>query len=178
MNSDWQCFYKAQQGDKNSWRALIEKYQSRLSALALLITGSATAADDIVQDTFLKALAAHVGNNNGTVQGYLGTIAFRLAVKESKRNQRNVEINALDLPDSGDNPLEKILVNERDRLVASAIRNLDNEHRDILLLRFYAGHSYEEIANLIDKPLGTVKSRIFYAVKSCRDLLKKKGVLS
>jgi len=55
-------------------------------------------------------------------------------------------------------------------MVASAINNLDNAHRDILLLRFYAGLSYDEIAVLLDIPLGTVKSRIFYAVKSCRDM--------
>lgn len=177
MNSDWLCFYNARRGDENSWRVLIKKYQARLSALALMITGSSTAADDIVQDTFLKALAARVRNNNGTVRGYLGTIAYRLAVKESKRRQRNVDIGKLEMPDSADNPLENILISERDQLVASAIRNLDNEHRDILLLRFYAGHNYEEIANLTDIPLGTVKSRIFYAVKACREILKKKGVL-
>jgi len=177
VNSDWHCFIKAQKGDEKSWRLLIEKYQTRLSALALLITGSSTAVDDIVQDTFLKAMAAKIKNSDGTVQGYLGTIAYRLAVKESKRNQRYVEISELDRHESGDNPLENILNNERDRMVASAINNLDNAHRDILLLRFYAGLSYDEIAVLLDIPLGTVKSRIFYAVKSCRDMLTEKGVL-
>ncbi len=177
MNSDWLCFNKARQGDDKSWRILIEKYQTRLSALALLITGSAAAADDIVQETFVKAMAAKVRNSNGTVQGYLGTIAYRLAVKESKRNRRYVEISELDRHETRDNPLENILNNERDRMVASVIRNLDNEHRDILLLRFYAGHSYDEIADLLNIPLGTVKSRIFYAVKSCRDMLREKGVL-
>jgi RNA polymerase sigma-70 factor (ECF subfamily) len=177
VNSDWQCFIEARQGDEKSWRLMMEKYQPRLSALVLLITGSSAAADDIVQETFIRAMAARINNRNGTVQGYLGTIAYRLAVKERNREQRNVEFSGLDLPELKENPLENILNNERDRLTASAIGELDNDHRDILLLRFYAGHSYEKIADLLNIPLGTVKSRIFYAVKTCRNKLKEKGVL-
>jgi RNA polymerase sigma-70 factor (ECF subfamily) len=61
--------------------------------------------------------------------------------------------------------------------VARALRTLDAEHRDVLVLRFYGGYSYEEIAKIVEAPLGTVKSRIFYAVKSCRETLQQKGVL-
>jgi RNA polymerase sigma-70 factor, ECF subfamily len=177
VNSDWLCFIKARQGDEFSWRRLVDKYQPRLSALVLLITGSSASTDDIVQETFVKAMNARINSRNGTVPGYLGTIAWRLAIKEMRRDQKNVEINERDLHAPQDNPLENILNNERDREVASVIRELNDEHRDILLLRFYAGHSYEKIADLLNIPLGTVKSRIFYAVKTCRDKLKKKGVL-
>jgi RNA polymerase sigma-70 factor (ECF subfamily) len=66
---------------------------------------------------------------------------------------------------------------ERERLVVKAIRSLDDAHRTTLVLRFYGEHSYEEIATLTGAPLGTVKSRLFYAVKQCREWLKTKGVL-
>ena len=156
---------------------MIKQYQTRLTALALLITGSAAAANDVVQDTFVRALVAKLKNTTGTVQGFLGTIAFRLALKESKRTRRNMDLDGLDLLDQTPNPLDKVLIDERDRLVARAIGTLDTDHRDVLVLRFYGGHSYEEIAELLKIPLGTVKSRIFYAVKSCREILRETGAL-
>jgi RNA polymerase sigma-70 factor (ECF subfamily) len=177
VSSEWDCFLQAQQGDELAWRVLIEQYQTRLAALALLITGSTAAADDIVQETFVRALGAKIRDRSGTVRGFLGTIAYRLALKESKRQRRNVEFDGLNLPDRNEGPLESVLKDERDRLVTDAIGKLDTEHRDVLVLRFYGGYGYDEIAELVKAPLGTVKSRIFYAVKSCREILRQKGVL-
>lgn len=177
MNSKWDCLIRAQQGDETSCREVIKQYQTRLTALALLITGSAAAADDVVQETFIRALVAKLKNTKGTVLGFLGAIAYRLALKESKRIRRNVNLDRLDLLDQTPNPLDNVLIDERDRLVARAIGTLNADHRDVLVLRFYGGHSYEEIAELLKIPLGTVKSRLFYAVKSCREILREKGVL-
>ena len=69
MNADWDCLIRAQRGDAVSCRQLIEQYQTRLMALALLITGCAAAADDVVQETFVRALDARLKNTEGTVQG-------------------------------------------------------------------------------------------------------------
>ena len=177
LSPEWECFRRARHGDEGAWRVLVEEHRARLGALALLITGSAAAADDVVQETFLRALRAQVDHDRGTVAGFLGTIAFRLAVKEANRSRRNVELAGSDLPDHRQSALESILANERDRVVAEAIRSLDGDHRDVLILRFYGGHSYAEIAELLGAPLGTVKSRVFYAVKSCREVLRQKGVI-
>jgi len=160
-----------------AWRVLVGQHQTRLTALALFITGSAAAADDVVQETFVRALQSRIRRFTGTVHAYLGTIAYRLALKEVKRAGRDVELDGLDLADTAHGPLDSILNDERDRLVAEAICTLDEEHRDVLTLRFYGGYSYEEMAELLQIPLGTVKSRIFYAVKSCRESLRLKGVL-
>lgn len=177
VSSDLECFTRAQRGDETAWRALVGQHQARLTALALFITGSAIAADDVVQETFVRALAARIKNSTGTVQGFLGTIAYRLALREAKRVRRNAELDELDLYEDGRNALDSVLSDERDRLVAEAIGTLDAEHRDVLILRLYGGCSYEEIADILQAPLGTVKSRIFYAVKSCREALRQKGVL-
>jgi RNA polymerase sigma-70 factor (ECF subfamily) len=176
VNSEWESFIRAQRGDEVAWRVLIEQHQTRLTALALFITGSAPAADDVVQETFVRAFGARIRNYAGTVQGFLGTITYRLALKEAKRVQRNVKLNGLDLTDAEDDPLTTVLNDERDRFVTEAIASLDTEHRDVLILRFYGGYSYHEIAEIVKAPLGTVKSRIFYAVKSCRETLRQKGV--
>ncbi|MFH1374176.1 MAG: sigma-70 family RNA polymerase sigma factor [bacterium] len=177
MNPEWDCFFRCRQGDEEAWRVLTEKYRSRLLTLALLITGSGAAAEDVVQETFVRALGGAIKNTSGTVHGFLGTIAFRLAVKETQRMRRYVRLDALERFDHGENPMEQLLKDERQRFIAGAIGSLNVEHRDVLLLRCYGGHSYEEIAKLLKVPIGTVKSRIFYAVKSCRDILRRKGML-
>jgi RNA polymerase sigma-70 factor (ECF subfamily) len=133
--------------------------------------------DDVVQETFVRALGARISNRNGTVQNYLGTIAYRLAVKEARRARKDVQLEGQDLTDDGQSPLESILNSERDHFVAKAICNLSEDHRDVLVLRYYGGHRYEEIAEILEVPLGTVKSRIFNAVKNCREALRQKGVL-
>ncbi len=178
MNSDWELFFDAQRGDEISWRALVEEHQPRLKALAMLITGSADAADDIVQDSFTRALQAKIRHTTGSVYGFLTTIAYRLALKEKKRSGRETDIAGMELTQDTANPLETQLTCERDKLIMDAIGSLEKEQRDVLVLRFYGDRSYEEIAEIMKIPLGTVKSRIFYAVKSCREKLREKGVLN
>lgn len=177
MDSSWERLIRARRGEEGPCRELVELYQTRLMALAILMTGSPDAAQDIVQETFVRALSARVKNTTGTVHGFLGTIAYRLALKESKRSGKNVDIERVKPLDLKINPLENVLIDERDRLVAQAIDALDEDHRDALVLRFYGGCSFEEIAAISGIPIGTAKSRIFYAVKNCRKLLREKGVL-
>ncbi|MFH2056345.1 MAG: RNA polymerase sigma factor [bacterium] len=177
MSSDWKCFQRAKQGDEAAWRELVATYQPRLAALALFVTGSSMLVDDIVQETFVRALGARVSHQSGTVHSFLGTIAYRLAVKESQRTQRNVALTDDQAGAERPDPLERMLRAERDRQVAEVIRELSAEQRQVLVLRLYGEHSYEEIAQTLQVPLGTVKSRMFNAVKSCREALRRRGVL-
>ena len=175
--AEWAVFERAREGEAVAWRELTSRHQPRLTALVLFVTRSPAATDDVVQETFVRAMQARIKNHSGSVSGYLGTIAYRLAVKEAQRSRRNSDIEALDPPGLGPDQLEEMLSAERDRQVAAAIARLSREHREVLALRFYAGHSYEEIAALVGVPLGTVKSRIFHAVQACRKILSAEGVL-
>lgn len=177
MNSEWDCFIRAQRGDELSWRVLIGQHQRRLTALALLVTGSVSAADDIVQETFLRAIKAKIKRHTGTVSGFLGTIAYRLAVKEARHAKRHTCLDGLDLADESRTALDRLLKDERERLVIEAIRALDDKHREVLVLRFYGCYTYEEIADLLGVAVGTVKSRMFNAAKSCRNALRQKGAI-
>ena len=178
MNSEWERLTKARKGDETAWRDLVQQYQPRLMSLALLITGSSSSAEDVVQETFMRAFRARINHSKGTVQGFLGTIAYRLALKELKSSKRSETIDNHEITDNNRSSLDNVLLDERDRQIAEAIRGLDDKYRDVLVLRFYADHSYDEIADLLQIPLGTVKSRIFNAVKTCRMILKDKGILS
>jgi len=177
VSSEWEILRRAQHGDEAAWRDLVARYRTRLVAIALLVTRSAAVADDVVQETYVRALRAAIKHSEGTVQAYLGTIAYRLALKETQRARRHIAWDGVDAATADPDPLDAVLTNERDRHVFAAIRGLEAGHRDVLVLRFYGGQSYEEIATLLHVPLGTVKSRIHYAVRSCRKRLREEGFL-
>jgi len=91
--------------------------------------------------------------------------------------RRQIDFDSLEPPASNLNQFEALAAQERDKAVAEAISSLDMNHRSILVLRFYGEHTFEEIAELLQIPVGTAKSRLFYAVKRCRQELKRKGII-
>ena len=177
MNSDWDYLKTARKGDDSAWYVLIDKHHQRLTKMTFLITGSMEAARDIVQETFFRILQRESKHQDGSFKSYLSTIAYNLALKEKQRLQKHRDMDNLELSDRAPDPLESVLVKERDRVVAQVINSLEEHHRDILVLRFYGDHSYDEIAQITNLSIGTVKSRLFYGVKKCREDLKQRGIL-
>lgn len=177
MISDWDTLERARRGHEDAWRELVKNHYSRLHAMALLITKSSDAADDLTQESFARLLRADLSHKDGSVSGWLGTTVWRLAIRERSRQTKLQGLDDVDWPDESKSPLANLIQSERLRVIAEAICQLSAEHRDCMVLRFYGGHSYEEIAALMEIPLGTVKSRIFNAVKNCREILHVKGVL-
>jgi len=176
MSSDWDCLNCAQRGDETAWCYLVEQYSPPLIKMTLLMTGSMSIAQDLVQETFVRLLRHRSKHREGSFKAYLSTIAYRLALKEKKRSQRNLSLESQTLTDPTPSPLKSVLLKERDDYIANAIHALDEHHRDILISRFYGNHSYDDIARMTNLPIGTVKSRIFYAVKACRKTLQEKGI--
>ena len=177
VNDDWRDLERARHGDEAAWQRLADRHLSRLVALALMMTGSPEFAQDAAQEAFVRLLKANPDSERGTLGGYLSTIVYRLGLKEHRRAVRHQDIENHSLEDESPSILERVVRSERQRLVVRAISALDESHRTVLVLRFYGDHTYEEIAILTGVPLGTVKSRLFYAVKQCRKWLKEKGVL-
>lgn len=176
MTDDWHCLDLACEGDEMAWRVLFHRYYPLLVRMASCITGSRDTAHDLAQETFVRLLRARIKYRSGSFRAYLTTIAFRLALKERKRQSSKHELETLPQADGSPSPLELAIQNETDSLIFRAIQSLPGEQREILALRFFGEHSYEEIADITGVPVGTVKSRIFYAVKSCREKLKEQGV--
>jgi len=177
MINDWECVKLAADGNEIAWRQLIETHHSRLYRLSLLITGASAAAEDIVQESFVRVLKYAASEHQGNFRSLLMTIAYRLAIRERKHGNRYTSESPDDLSDAAPSAMDVVLNSERDRILAGILHELDDAHRDIILLRFYADHSYEEIARLLGVPIGTVKSRIFYAVKKCREGMRLKGLI-
>jgi RNA polymerase sigma-70 factor (ECF subfamily) len=144
--------------------------------MAFMITGSSAASQDLVQDAFIGVFRKPPRHRRGSLKAYLSTVVYHMALKEKKRSSRTRSLDEIEPVSTTDSPLEEILSREKDRKIARAIRSLDRAHRDIIILRFYGEHSYETIARMTNLPLGTVKSRIFYGVKSCRKRMKEEGL--
>jgi RNA polymerase sigma-70 factor (ECF subfamily) len=177
MISDWDCLERARKGDEDAWRLLFKRHNNSLIKFTSLITGSIDVAKDLAQESFIRLLRSRTKHSDGNFKTYLSTIAYRLALKEKKRRQRSHNLDGFEMAAETPTPLEALVEQEQSRHVVRAIHALPEHQRDILVLRFYREHSYDEIARITKLPLGTVKSRIFYAVKTCQEELHKKGVL-
>lgn len=176
LNSDWQVYEKARLGDEQSWTELVNRFWPGLYRTAVLITGDLETAHDVVQDSLVKIIKRTPPDQRGTLGGYLAKIVYHQALKEKKLAERFTGLPDLQEGNSI-SPLAKILKTELDQEVVHCINLLEDTHREILILRFYGNHSYEQIAEITGLPVGTVKSRMFNGVKKCREVLADKGLV-
>ncbi len=174
-NSDQQLVERVQKGDKRAFDLLVLKYQHKIIAIVGRYIKDNAEVYDVVQEAFIKAYRA-LGNFRGDSAFY--TWLYRIAINTAKnhlvsRGRRppssDVDIDEADYYD-GSEPLRDIESPEgamaRDELLAvvnKAIADLPEDLRTALTLREMEGLSYEDIAAVMDCPVGTVRSRIFRA---------------
>jgi len=165
-------------GDSAAYGRLVQLYQDRLYNSLLRVLGSADDAADIVQDAFVQAYVKLDSFRGGSAfYTWLYRIAFNLAMSQRRRAHRETSLDQLKSL-LGAEPLDgrpsaeaDVLRHERAELVHSALAELSFEHRQILVLREIDGCRYDEIAEILDLPVGTVRSRLFRARLEMRDLL-------
>jgi len=175
---------KVQQGDKSAFDLLVIKYQHRIVHLVNRYVKDPIEAQDVAQDTFIKAYRA-LGDFRGESAFY--TWLYRIAINTAKnyllsRSRRHFD-NEVDLLDAEqienasqlkdmDTP-DNLLMNEQIiTVIKTAIEKLPEEMRIAITLREFEGMSYEEIAEAMDCPIGTVRSRIFRAREAIDEKLK------
>lgn len=167
------------EGDHGAFRLIIERYHDDLMRFLRRMTGSHAMAEDVFQETFLQIhQSIETFDTTRRFKPWLFTIAAnkaRDALRRAKRRRAQslsiatsddgpsyVDLMAIDLP-GPDLPIEE---GERDELVQRAIDAMPLRQREILLLAYFQRLSYQQIAELFDIPLGTVKSRLHAAVAS------------
>ena len=176
-SDDWKLLERAQKGSESSWQQLVNSYYPQLMRMSFMITGSMAASQDLVQESFVKLYYWKPKHRDGNLSSYLSTLVFRASIKEKNRRLKLVNFEDVDPVEKSPNPLSELLLKEREKSILEVIDSLDDAHREILILRFYGEHSYMEIAQILGLPVGTVKSRIFHAVKKCREGLHKMGLM-
>jgi RNA polymerase sigma-70 factor (ECF subfamily) len=156
-------------------RELHAAYGQRLYAYALRLTDSPTTAEDIVQDT-LVAVWQSAGRfrGEGRVLTWLLGIVHHTAMKALRHVSQPIsEEMEESLPAPTVSPEEHIQVKEQSQWVRRGLQSLSPEHRAVLELVFYQGLSLNEVAEVCDCPVGTVKSRLSYARKHLRGILSR-----
>jgi RNA polymerase sigma-70 factor, ECF subfamily len=173
---------RVQNGDKRAFDLLVLKYQHKLTSLISRYIHDWSECQDVAQESFIRAYRA-LANFRGDSQFY--TWLYKIAVNTAKnhlvsagRRPPTDDIDAVDAVqyDGGsrlrdtDTPEHELLRQEIERTVASTVESLPEELRMAITLREVDGLSYEEIAEAMDCPIGTVRSRIFRA----RDAIDQK----
>lgn len=150
---------------------LYKKHSPRIYAYCRKILGDVPATDDVFQDTFVRFYKMGLtGQEVQNVAGYLLKIARNLCLNEKHRriNTMKVNIDDVDLY-SSDKPYEQT---ELSRLIHSAIESLPEDYREALVLREMYGHSYDEIAKIVNANMPIVRTRIYRAKQKIRTMLE------
>ena len=176
----------AAKGNTLAFEELVRLHEKKVYALALRMCGNSEDAADVAQEAFLSAWR---GLPSFRGEAGFSTWLYRLTsnaaidqLRKGKRQREEASLDdgdlPLDVPDRQPGPQEAAESAELQRAVADGLRELSEDHRQILLLREYQGLSYDEIAQALEVDLGTVKSRISRARRALRKILLERGNLS
>jgi RNA polymerase sigma-70 factor, ECF subfamily len=181
---------KSKAGDIAAFEQLIECYQRKIYNIALRIVGNYDDANDLAQEVFIRIYKS-IGNFKQ--QSSFSTWIYRITTNvclDDIRKRKNRKVISLDeeikLDDGemkrqivSDDPLPEDMAekSEMRKIVNDAINRLSEEHRIVIVLRDIQGFSYEEIAQIVKCPEGTVKSRINRARQVLKNILQTKREL-
>ncbi|MBF6328947.1 sigma-70 family RNA polymerase sigma factor [Nocardia transvalensis] len=157
-------------------RALYDEHATALWRYTYSLVGDSGRAEDIVQETLLRAWQRlHVlDQTTASARAWLFTVARNLAVDEHRSARRRREYRT-------DKPPEQPTPDQADRavdgwLIADALARLSTDHREVIVRAYYRGLSTQQIATELAIPEGTVKSRMHYGMRALRSALQQMGV--
>jgi len=166
--------------DQSAFLALYDRYASRVYALTIRILADRMMAEEATQDTFLKvwSRARQYNPDRGEFVTWLLTIARRVALDRLRLESRRPVLSTGQDPDEtwksipdGDSLSEET----RWRSLYFAVCTLPEEQRQVIELAYYKGLSQSEISEVLDWPLGTVKTRVRAAMRSLREIWLRNG---
>ena len=170
---------RARGGDREAFGELVEQYRDTVYRLAYRMCGNTYDADEAAQEAFVAAWRA-LPNFRGDAK--FSTWLYRLTtnaaidvMRREKRHQTVGDGEMIDLADDADSPQETVERTEQQEAVQKALATLSEEYREVLLLRYMEELDYAEIAEVLQLPSGTVKSRINRAKAALKAALLKSG---
>ena len=169
-------------GRTTAFGELVRRYQDRLFTALVHIASSRDEAEDVAQEAFIQAYVKLSSfERQSSFYTWLYRIAFNTAI--SRRRRKRVETSVEQAKDAvgdepadrGEKPHDRLIREERADLIRRALGELSEEHRAILVLREMEGCDYEQISQILDLPVGTVRSRLHRARLQLKEQLT--GVL-
>jgi RNA polymerase sigma-70 factor (ECF subfamily) len=186
---DKELIEAAQRGDRDAFEEIVRRSQKELFAFLVKVTGRHDAAEDVFQETFIGVFENIARFDvERPFRPWLFTIAANCARDRARREKirKHVSLDAesasceeegsrlIDiLKAEGQDPVEQLSGDERLERLRRALGELPDEHKLPLVLFYHQGFRYEEIAQMLDLPLGTVKSRLNSAVAKLLILMRE-----
>jgi RNA polymerase sigma-70 factor (ECF subfamily) len=180
---DEELILRAQRGDGAAFGDLVRRTQDRVFNLAFRMTGDRDMAADVTQDAFLRAFRS-LGKlrEPGRFSSWLLKIVSNLSL-DALSARGTVSLDALleegdeHLPVSGSDPVDALEGVIADEAIAAALDKVPPVYRQVLVLRHIEDLPYERIAEILDIPLGTVKTRLFRGREQLRAFLTEGGLV-
>ncbi len=185
--SDQDIVALARAGEEAAYRELIRRYERPLFSLLYRMVRDRELAEDLAQETFVKALnAIESYRPEYKFSSWIFKIANNAAIDHLRRRELDtlslegsphaetpeaVQATALQIGDRHESPLDEVEARELGGQIEQAIARLRPEYRSCILLRHVEGRAYEEIAEILNLPLGTVKTYIHRARNELRQAL-------
>ena len=178
-------------GDEAAFQTLVERYQTELFHFLMRFIGSKSAADDLFQETFLQVhLSAQTFDQSKRFKPWLFTIAANKARDQLRKNKRRrttslsgspindgsgrdlsfVDLLEADVPQ----PSESVSEEENGQIIRAVVDDMPEHLREVLMMSYFNKMAYKDIAEQLEIPLGTVKSRLHSAIATFADLYKAK----
>lgn len=176
--SDADCIAKVRGGDRTAYDTLVVRYQDRLFNTLARLTGSADDAMDIAQDAFVQAYTKiETFQGKAAFYTWLYRIAFNLAMSHGRRRRPLAVLDGdettriIEPASTTESPSAGLEAAEKVAAVQAAISCLAGDHRQVVVLREIEGCDYEQIAEILEIPIGTVRSRLFRARAQLKEKL-------
>ncbi len=183
--SDIEVLAEVSAGDIDAYGKIVRRYQGRLYNFVFRFVGDKETAEDIVQEAFLRAFGKREEYRAiANFSTWLFTIAGNLAKSELRRRKRwrlfsihrdEESDTGMELPDESRRPDRMAESSLTDVEIQNAIASLADNYRQVILLRDVEGLSYYEISQVVNCPVGTVKSRVNRARLKLQQKLKNEG---
>jgi RNA polymerase sigma-70 factor (ECF subfamily) len=188
-DEDHEIVLLCKKGDMDAFEVLVKKHQKAIFNIAYRMMGSYEEASDIVQDAFISAFR-RINDFKGRAKFSTWLYAIVMNLSKNRLKQLRARIHhekySIDNPmpmnegraygdpkSSEPSALEMLEKKDARQKVQQCIHSLDDELREVVVLRDIQGFTYEEISDLLAIPDGTVKSRLFRAREALKDCLKK-----
>ncbi len=171
---DRQLVKQCKRGSKDALRRIYEKYKDYLLILAVGLVNNSSVAEDVVHDVFTGFVRdINKFRLTGSLKGYLGTCVANHARNVNKAKQhKSIEDDFIDREESDSNePVNTIVFNEELQQLINAMAKLPYDQREIIMLHFHSGMTFQAIAEQQSLSVNTVKSRYKYGIDKLRTIL-------
>ena len=174
-SSDEMLIARIAGGDRLAMQTLFARHRTAVYRWLLRFVGNEAVAEDLLSDVFLDVWRqADRFQGRSSVSTWLMAIA-RFKALSARRSRKDAELDETieaTLADPADNPEVMLEKKNREEFVRAALNNLSPEHKEVIDLVYYHEKSVDECAQILGVPSGTVKTRMFYARKKVKEMVK------